>query len=124
MREIMRKKTLIIIGFILLIIFSYTTNTYATTIDPDKYKPGDIQSTEVQDVIQASSIIVDVIRTVGIIVAVVVLLVLGIKYMVGSVEERAEYKKTMIPYLVGAFLFFGLSQILAVIIEAAKILEN
>ena len=43
----------------------------------------------------------------GVIVAVVIILIIGIKYMVGSAEEKAEYKKTMIPYIVGAVLIFA-----------------
>ena len=31
--------------------------------------------------------------------------------MMGSAEEKAEYKKTMIPYLVGAILVFAASTI-------------
>lgn len=56
-----------------------------------------------------------VIRTVGILLSVIILVVLGIKYMMGSAEEKAEYKKTMIPYIVGAALIFAasaLSQVL------------
>ncbi len=48
--------------------------------------------------------IINVIQVVGIIVAIVVILILGIKYMTGSVEQKAEYKKTMIPYVIGAIL--------------------
>ena len=55
--------------------------------------------------------IVSIITTIGIIVAIIELLVLGIKYMMGSAAEKAEYKKTMIPYLVGAVLIFGASAI-------------
>ena len=53
-------------------------------------------------------------------VSVIVLLVLGIKYMIGSAEEKAEYKKTMIPYLVGAVLVFGASAIAQVVYSIAK----
>ena len=60
--------------------------------------------------------IVSIVTTIGIIVAVVVLLVLGIKYMMGSASEKAEYKKTMIPYLVGALLIFGASAIAKAVI--------
>lgn len=59
--------------------------------------------------------IVGILQVVGIVVAVVVLLVLGIKYMMGSAEEKAEYKKTMIPYLVGALLIFAASTIVNVV---------
>ena len=64
--------------------------------------------------------IVSIVTTIGIIVAVVVLLVLGIKYMMGSAAEKAEYKKTMIPYLVGALLIFGASAIAKAIIAMSE----
>ena len=64
--------------------------------------------------------IVDIVTTIGIIVAVIVLLVLGIKYMMGSAAEKAEYKKTMIPYLVGAVLIFGASAIAKAIIAMSE----
>ena len=64
--------------------------------------------------------IVTIMQTVGIVVAVVVLLVLGIKYMMGSAEEKAEYKKTMIPYLVGAILIFASTTIVNVVYQLAN----
>lgn len=46
------------------------------------------------------------IRTIGIVLSVVILIVIGIKYMMGSVEEKANYKQTLVPYLIGAALVF------------------
>ena len=68
-----------------------------------------------QGITNLGSTVVGVLQIVGIIVAVVVLLVLGIKYMMGSAEEKAEYKKTMIPYVVGALLIFAASTIVNVL---------
>ena len=51
--------------------------------------------------------VISILTTVGIAVAIIILLILGIKYMMGSASEKAEYKKTMIPYLVGAVLVFA-----------------
>lgn len=67
-------------------------------------------------VVSIGNQIIGIITTVGVVVAVVVLLVLGIKYMMGSASEKAEYKKTMIPYLVGAILIFGASAITKVVV--------
>lgn len=53
--------------------------------------------------------IIGILQTVGIVLSVVVLIIIGIKYMMGSAEEKAEYKKTMIPYIVGAALIFTAS---------------
>ena len=55
--------------------------------------------------------IMGILQVVGILIAVVVLMVLGIKYMMGSAEEKAEYKKTMMPYIIGAILIFAATTI-------------
>ena len=34
-------------------------------------------------------------------------MVIGIKYMMGSLEERASYKKSMLPYVIGAIMLFA-----------------
>ena len=73
-----------------------------------------------QEVLNLGKTIVTIMQTVGIVVAVVVLLILGIKYMMGSAEEKAEYKKTMIPYLVGAILIFASTTIVNVVYNIAN----
>lgn len=55
------------------------------------------------------------ITVIGIVVSLVMFITLGIKYMVGSIEQRAEYKKTMWPMLVGAILIFASSTIVSII---------
>ncbi len=64
--------------------------------------------------------IIGIITTVGIVVSVVVLVVLGIKYMIGSAEEKAEYKKTMIPYIIGAVLVFAASTIASIVMSISN----
>ena len=78
---------------------------------------GSANTTEISNV---GANIVKIITTIGIIVAVIVLLILGIKYMMGSASEKAEYKKTMIPYLVGAILIFGASAIAKAVIAMSE----
>ena len=52
--------------------------------------------------------IFSVVSTAGSILSVIILAGIGIKYMLGSVEEKAVYKKSMVPYLIGvAILFTG-----------------
>ena len=87
-----------------------------TTIDPGDWEPTDYTPADTQKITSVASTIVAIIRVIGIIVMVIVLIVIGIKYMVGSASERAEYKKTMLPYIIGAVIFFSLSQLLALII--------
>ena len=63
--------------------------------------------------------IISIISTVAIVISVIVLLIIGIKYMMGSASEKAEYKKTMIPYLVGAVIIFGAGAIAQVVVNMA-----
>ena len=68
--------------------------------------------------------IMGIIQTAGVVIAVIVLMVLGIKYMMGSAEEKAEYKKTMIPYIVGAILIFAATTIANVVFNFATGLKG
>ena len=76
------------------------TKTLLTDIDTNSKNSGTQQSAQI------GGLIVGIVQTVGTIVAVVVVVILGIKYMTGSTEEKAEYKKTMLPYFVGAIVLF------------------
>ena len=58
---------------------------------------------------KAGKNIVGVLQAVGIVLAVVMLSVIGIKYLMGSAEEKADYKKSLMPYVVGAALIFTAS---------------
>lgn len=60
-------------------------------------------------------IILGVVQVVGSLIAVIALIVLGVKYMMGTVEEKAEYKKTLLPYFIGAMMVFGISNLLKVV---------
>ena len=121
---IKRKSLFIIIILILsfVIIFPSITKAINDPItDPNAYKPGSINTSDANVVAQKGGIIFNIISTLGIIVAVITIIVIGIKYMVGSVQEKAEYKKTMVPYLIGVFMIIGVSGILRLI---AKLVAN
>ena len=114
-------KILSIILFVAIIMTMFTTIVRAGedstgTVD-SLFSGGSADTTSITGV---GANIVSIITTIGIIVAVVVLLVLGIKYMMGSASEKAEYKKTMIPYLIGALLIFGASAIAKAVIAVSE----
>ena len=64
--------------------------------------------------------IIGIIQAIGSLIAVAMVLVIGIKYMMGSAEEKAAYKKTMIPYLIGAILLFIGVNVVSIVAEFAK----
>ena len=90
-----------------------TVSTIVLAADGDIPQPssitaekGDVSS---DTITSAGKQIVYILQTVGVVLSVVVLVVIGIKYMMGSAEEKAEYKKTFLPYIVGAALVFAAS---------------
>lgn len=54
-----------------------------------------------------SSNLFNIFVEVGVALAVIVGLVIGIKYMYSSVDQKAEIKKLLVPYLVGCVVIFG-----------------
>ena len=67
--------------------------------------------------------VVGIISVVGTVISVVALTAIGIKYMLGSVEEKAEYKNTLIPYIIGAVMVFTVSWIPQIIYEIMQSLN-
>lgn len=63
-----------------------------------------INETELQD---TADFLYNLLLGIGIIVAVIVGMVIGIKFMTGSIEEKAEYKQLLLPYLVSCAVVFG-----------------
>lgn len=61
-----------------------------------------------------------VIKTVGYALTVVMMLVLGIKYMKASPTEKAEVKKSAVIYFIGACVIFGATNIITAIISFAN----
>lgn len=103
-------KVLSILSIVAMLVAVGTPVFAATTIGNVTINPeakGNASST-IQDV---GNNLMGTIQVVGIVIAVVILMIIGIKYMMGSAEEKAEYKKTMIPYIVGAVLIFAASTI-------------
>ena len=109
----MKKKALKILTVmflvsIMLVTFS-TVVKAGDALDSTKEIDGIEEHTgegETEPIDQTGDIIIGVVQTVGTLVAVVIIVVLGIKYMKCSTEEKAAYKKTMIPYFVLAIVLF------------------
>ena len=64
--------------------------------------------------------IVSTVKFIGMIISVVTLSVIGIKFMVGSVEEKAQYKQTLLPWFIGAILLFAITLIPDILYNGAQ----
>ncbi len=107
-----------ILAIVTMSVISFADGEAGDVVTPGSFSSGNITATS--GIVNLGSQIIGVVRTVGVLVAVVILLVLGIKYMMGSAEEKADYKKSMIPYLVGAVLIFAASAITGIVYDMAS----
>ena len=103
------KKTLKVLSIILLamtVLLAFSQPVTLAKGEPDKIIEGistgvEEMSTEVNS---AAATIINWIWGISIIVAVIVVMIIGIKYIIGSTQEKAEYKKSLIPLVVGIVL--------------------
>lgn len=95
------KKTVKLLSAILLLITicAISNVCFATSVGGVDFPQGTAADTST--IAQKAANIVATLRNIAAIAAVVIIAILGIKYMLGSVEEKAEYKKSFVPLIVG-----------------------
>lgn len=103
---------IVFLTLLLILVNCQTSNALTDLGDLNQY--GQIQGDS--DIFKDKvATFLGVIQVVGSALAIICLIILGIKYMTGSVEEKAEYKKTLVPYLLGAIMVFGISNFLNIV---------
>ena len=114
-------KKIVKIGIILVILFSIMAQLNICTaalIDIGTYEPSDLG--EEKTLVDKANVIASAIRNIGIVIAVIALMVIGIKAMVGSVEDKAEYKKSIPGYIFGVVLIVAMTCIPSIIMTFVK----
>lgn len=83
-----------------------SSGSTSLTIDPDDYNPSidPITTDDTTEVFAKAGVILGAVRNISAVVAVITLMIIGLKYMFGSVEQKANYKATMMPYIIGCVL--------------------
>lgn len=110
----MNKKMVKTLSTIIMTIMLISMACTVFALEPGEIVAGDVDVGGIQTV---GGKIVGVLQAVGVVLSVVVLIVIGLKYMMGSAEEKAEYKKTLMPYFIGAALIFTASAFAQVIFK-------
>ncbi len=116
----MLKKISIFILIITLVIVLMPADSYALSlsdkqIDVNNFNPGKPeQSTRLNEI---ADIVIGFVYYAGIFISVGMLMIIGIKFMMGSLEEKAQFKETLFPYLIGAILLFGGINIIKIIYD-------
>ena len=129
----MKNNVIKIISIIMLAVMIMTTisgmlNVQATSIDDvtasyirDNATDTTGASEKIKTIIQAILVVAQVI---GVGVAVIMLIVLAIKYISAAPSDKAEIKKHMVVYVVGAVLLFAAAGILEIIKKFTDIINK
>ena len=113
----MKSKFLIVMILVFIVMMAmFTRTSFAITVMDDVIGDGDdfigranttsdyINTTKLQDI---SNDVYNMILAIGMVIAVVIGLILGIQYMITSVEEKAKIKQTLTIYVIGCVVLFG-----------------
>lgn len=108
----------IIMTFMILFLI---LNTYSLAkIQTEVYRPTELTGSDYDEAFTLAGTLVSGLQIIGVVIAIAGILILGIKYMIGSIEQKAEYKKTMIPYIIGCIFIFAITQIVSIIYSLAS----
>lgn len=118
MRKNIKKIIVVLIIFLYIIAFMTSVKAFAgdiSTFNDNKEIP------EVDTAINSiGATVITIIRVVSVAIAIVMLLVIGMRYMISAPGDRADIKKHAVAYVIGAFMLFGVSGILTILSEFSK----
>ncbi len=114
-----KKETAIKILAAMLTILMLVSCIQATVLATDYMDPSSIKANDTtgaaSSVQTAAGNILAIVQVVAIATAIIMLIVLAIKYISSAPNDKAEIKKHAVIYVVGAVLLFGASGILELI---------
>lgn len=116
-----------IILVMIFTIFAQVSLAYADnsiggkSLNPEEWNPSQYRDPSNGGVLESrAKIITTAIRSVGIVLSVIILMIIGIKEMTASVEEKSIIKKAMPGYILGAIMVFAITVIPTVLYEIAN----
>ena len=114
------KKTMKIVAILLVVLMVLTSTTFAE-IEWDLDSVSSNTDTDAANAVNdMAAEILGIVQVVAMAVAVIMLIVLAIKYISAAPSDKAEIKKHAVVYVVGAVVLFAASGILEIIQQFAK----
>lgn len=128
MKKVIKKTCIIIIVFVFMLSFytkviagdGYSQQMKELIDDSGKVVDAGTATTTTRSVLAT---IIGVVKIAGVCVAVVMLLVVAMKYMSAAPGEKADIKKSAVVYVVGAIVLFAVTGILSIIEQFASIIK-
>lgn len=109
----MKNKMLKIVTFFAIVVM--LVSVFSTVFADDLLDPSKVTASNTDTAAKVNTLmgqILGIVQVIAIGVAVIMLIVLAIKYISAAPSEKADIKKGMITYVVGAVLLFGATAIL------------
>ena len=94
--------------------FSYALSDVTNSTIWNTWQPTIQDSTSLTNKVEP---ILGVIRVLGVVISVGTLAFIGIRFMYGSLEEKAKYKEQLIPWIIGATMIFAITTIPSIIYD-------
>ena len=107
MKRTIKLLTVLLIAVMVISMFS---TVFASGVTPNEISASyeNVDSTNMK---KLAGSILGWIRNIAAILSVVLIAILGVKFMLGSTEERAEYKKSFMPLIIGLFVVLAATTI-------------
>ena len=115
------KKRIVKILTIILMVFALVNITnfvYADDINTEDIA-GIYTKDGVSDLDTKTGKILSIVQIAGTAISLVALLILGMKYMLSSPNDKATIKEKMVPYVIGVIIFFAASNLVTIVLKFA-----
>lgn len=110
------KKISVVIITLLMVVFLFNSVVYADNFDVSAFEDKGSGLTNVKGFVNnTSATIISTMRIITVAIAIVILLVISMKYMMSAPGDRADIKKHAVHYVISALILFGVSGILTII---------
>lgn len=116
----MKRSAIKVVGSVLLILIimvAFSSISYG--LDTGSYNKIYQKEPEIDKINNIGGTVLATVQVVGLAVALVMLVIIGIRYMYSSPEQRASIKGKMIGFVIGAVLLFASSAMLKIIADFA-----
>ena len=114
------KYIFIIITLIILVILIFCSTSYAArqgSLNAIAQNVGIDTNGSTGNTVEIGNKVFGLVQTIGIIAGVIALMYIGIRYMVSSLEEKAQVKEAAKYYIIGAILAFSIPTVAKLIYE-------
>ena len=116
----MKKRIVKILTIILMVValVNITNFVYADDINTEDFA-GIYTKDGVSDLDNKTGKILSIVQIAGTAISLVALLILGMKYMLSSPNDKATIKEKLVPYVIGVIIFFAASNLVTIVLKFA-----